>query len=113
MDIFGTIIKAGFGLAHIGKDRVELLTKDLKKHYGLNEKAAKKMAKDIVRHSVKSHKKVAGMVEGHFYELVEETGILTKQEINQLKQKTRKRPGKKKKTTKKKSTKKKTTKKKS
>ena len=73
MDILKKTLQFGFGLAYISKEHLEVLMKDLKDKYGLDEKQAKKLAKDIIKHSVDAHKEIKNVVKKHFDEFAKET----------------------------------------
>ena len=72
MDILKKTLQFGFGLAYIGKEHLEALMKDLKDKYNLDEKQSKKLAKDIIKHSMESHKKVKILVEKHVKDFLKE-----------------------------------------
>ena len=113
MDILKKTLQFGFGLAHIGKEHMQALMKDLKDKYNLDENQSKKLAKDIIKHSIDAHKEIKNVVKKHFNDLVEEEGLkkedkpAPKKPTAKNKSPTKKKPAK---TTKKTATKKTTTK---
>ncbi len=103
MDILKKTLQFGFGLAYIGKEHLDVLMKELKDKYNLDAVQSKKLAKDIIKHSVESNKKIKDLVEKHVKEFLKEADKVVAKP-------TQKKPVKKKKT-KRKATKKKTVKK--
>jgi polyhydroxyalkanoate synthesis regulator phasin len=89
MDILKKTLQFGFGLAYIGKEHLDVLMKDLKKEYNLDEKQSKKLAKDIIKHTKDSHKKVKDLVEKHVKDFLNDS------EIKKKKTTTKKKPAKK------------------
>jgi len=105
MDILKKTLQFGFGLAYIGKEHMQALMKDLTDKYNLDEKQSKKLAKDIIKHSIDAHKEIKNVVKKHFDEFAKEAGL--KQEKTASKKPTAKKKPAKKKTTKKTKSKKK------
>ena len=75
MDILKKTLQFGFGLAYIGKEHMQALMKDLKDKYNLDEKQSKKLAKDIIKHSIDAHKEIKNVVKKHFDEFAKEAEI--------------------------------------
>jgi len=84
MSIIDKGLDMGFGLLSLGKKRTDLLVKDLRKHYDLNESQAKKLAKDLSQHANDSKKEIKKLVEENFKVLAKEAG-LTKNDLAKLK----------------------------
>jgi len=100
MDILKKTLQFGFGLAYIGKEHMQALMKDLKDKYNLDEKQSKKLAKDIIKHSIDAHKDIKKVVKKHFNDLVKETGLKKENKPASKKPVAKKKSPAKKKTTK-------------
>jgi polyhydroxyalkanoate synthesis regulator phasin len=94
MDILKKTLQFGFGLAYIGKEHLDVLMKDLKKEYNLDEKQSKKLAKDIIKHTKDSHKKVKDLVEKHVKNFLNDSEI-KKKKTTTKKKTSKKKPAKK------------------
>jgi len=116
MDILKKTLQFGFGLAYIGKEHLDVLMKELIDKYDLDATQSKKLAKDIIAHSLESNKKIKELLEKHIKDFFKDADKIVKKPTKKpaKKEKPKKRVNKKKatKTTKRKSIKKKVIKKK-
>ncbi len=85
MDVMKKTLQFGFGVLYLGAEKADALAKELKKHYGLDEQQAKAIAKDMLKQTAESHKQVKRLVREHLSDLVQETGLVTKEEFDALK----------------------------
>ncbi len=78
MDIIKKTLQFGVGVFAISMEQLDLLAKDLKKKYQLDDKTSKKIAKEIISNSISTQKKIREMVEAHIEDVFADYGIKSK-----------------------------------
>jgi len=80
----------GYGLSLLAQDKASDVTKKIKKELNVNEKEARKMAKDIVKQSKKHQVTAQKHVQSQVSKLVDSLNLATKKDIQDLEKKIKK-----------------------
>ena len=79
MDVLDKAMKLGFDLLSVGQNRMDAISKELQNKYGLNEKQAKNLANDLVKHAKATHKETMKVVDDNL------KGVIDKKDLTDIK----------------------------
>lgn len=86
-DLLTQALLLGFGLMDVTKEKIEKSIKELKKGKNISGKEAEKVAKDFLDNVNKNKEEISKIIRKQIRRVVDELGLVTKDDIKHLKKK--------------------------